>query len=333
MLATQRSREWLVIAIGAIGFALAFVLPALRQSQQYHQFADARAFLGVPNFWNVVSNAPFVLVGLWGLWWLAAHLPSGVADLPSATGHLPSGVADSPSATGHLPSGVADLPSAIGHLPSGVADLPSAIGHLPSAPPRLLQPDSPESEGADVGASSRPLLREECPAGEWWAYLVSFIGIILTGAGSAFYHWRPTDSTLVWDRLPMTVAFMSLLSATIAERTRSRAGLAWLGPLLGLGIGSVVYWRLTGNLWPYGAAQYLSLLLLGLMLVLFPSRYTRGSDMVVVMLLYALAKVAEALDGSLYSLTHLLSGHTLKHLLAATAIAWLLRMLMTRSPR
>src|SRR5277367_808442 len=42
-------------------------LPPLLQDQSYHQFADQRELFGIPNFWNVVSNLPFIAVGAVGL--------------------------------------------------------------------------------------------------------------------------------------------------------------------------------------------------------------------------------------------------------------------------
>jgi len=42
-------------------------LPPLLQDQSYHQFADQRELFGVPNFWNVASNLPFIAVGAIGL--------------------------------------------------------------------------------------------------------------------------------------------------------------------------------------------------------------------------------------------------------------------------
>jgi Ceramidase len=44
------------------------LLPPIPQDQSYHQFADQRAIFGIPNFWNVVSNLPFLAVGAAGLW-------------------------------------------------------------------------------------------------------------------------------------------------------------------------------------------------------------------------------------------------------------------------
>ena len=46
--------------------ALLFV-PPIPQPQDYHQFADQKILLGIPNFWNVVSNLPFIAVGTMGL--------------------------------------------------------------------------------------------------------------------------------------------------------------------------------------------------------------------------------------------------------------------------
>jgi hypothetical protein len=48
----------------AIGFA---VLPPIAQDPRYHTFADSRTLHGVPNFWNVISNVPFLVVALYGI--------------------------------------------------------------------------------------------------------------------------------------------------------------------------------------------------------------------------------------------------------------------------
>src|SRR5207248_2745019 len=49
---------------------LAFRLPPIPQPASYHQFADQRAWLGIPNFGEVASNLAFAVVGLAGLWFL-----------------------------------------------------------------------------------------------------------------------------------------------------------------------------------------------------------------------------------------------------------------------
>ena len=61
------------LALGIVGLGGVFCLPPIPQMQSYHGFADARTMLGVPNFLNVVSNFPFVVVGVLGLWLLLRH--------------------------------------------------------------------------------------------------------------------------------------------------------------------------------------------------------------------------------------------------------------------
>ena len=51
-----------VISLGGL-----LLLPPIPQDQTYHQFADQRTIFGIPNFWNVVSNLPFLAVGAAGL--------------------------------------------------------------------------------------------------------------------------------------------------------------------------------------------------------------------------------------------------------------------------
>jgi len=45
---------------------------------------------------------------------------------------------------------------------------------------------------------------------------VLFAGIFLTGMGSAHYHLYPSNQTLFWDRLPMTLVFVSLFSLALS---------------------------------------------------------------------------------------------------------------------
>jgi hypothetical protein len=171
---------------------------------------------------------------------------------------------------------------------------------------------------------------------ERWPYAIVFAGLILTAFGSSYYHLWPDNATLVWDRLPMTIVFMSLLAAILAERVSLRAGL-WLMPVLLLvGVSSVMQWRVSelrgaGDLRFYGAVQVYSVLFL-LIALLLPSRYTRGRDLAIVAGFYVLAKVLESLDRPIFELGHIVSGHTLKHLAAAGAGYWILRMLLKRRP-
>jgi len=164
---------------------------------------------------------------------------------------------------------------------------------------------------------------------------VFFVGVALTGLGSGYYHLAPDNETLFWDRLPMTIAFMSLISAQVVDRISIRAGLALLLPLLLIGMGSVVYWIATeragaGNVMPYGVLQFYSVVMLFVLALLYPSRYTRGNDIYWVFAAYVVAKVFETFDHEILALGNLMSGHSLKHLAAAVGSLLVMRMLWLR---
>jgi hypothetical protein len=170
--------------------------------------------------------------------------------------------------------------------------------------------------------------------GERWPYFVFFVGVALVSVGSAYYHANPTTETLFWDRLPMTVAFMALLSAFITDRIHTRVGVLVMLPLLlAIGIGSVMYWHLTeaaghGDLRPYGLVQFYPILAIPLICLFFPGRHTTGKHVFYMVLWYALAKICEHFDGEIYAfLGNTVSGHTLKHLIAAVATYMVLAML------
>jgi hypothetical protein len=134
----------------------------------------------------------------------------------------------------------------------------------------------------------------------------------------------------------MTIGFMALLVSVIGERISRRAGGRLLWPLLVAGAASVVYWHLTeergaGDLRPYGLVQFGSLVLVPLILVLFPARYTQTSLLVTAIGWYVLAKVFEYFDHGFLRLVAV-SGHTWKHLASAAGAYWILLMLERRRP-
>ena len=124
----RRVLAFLVLMVASLVGLL--LLPPISQDQNYHDFADQRTILGIPHFWNVVSNLPFIAVGVAG------------------------------------------------------------IRHAHRDP----------------------------------AIFVLFLGILLTGFGSSYYHLDPNDHTLFWDRLPMSISFMAILAMAVEERLDSRAG-------------------------------------------------------------------------------------------------------------
>ncbi len=222
-------------AISLVG--LLFVSP-IPQPQSYHLFADRTTCLGIPNFWNVASNVPFILVGAWGLWRIRG----------------------------------------------------------------------------DTSAT------------------IFFLGVFLTGFGSAYYHWKPDDAGLFWDRLPISVAFMAIFANVIGERINARVGTALLWPLVVLGVVSLLIWRATDDLRLYGWVQFFPCVMLILMFWLLLGKNTGNGYWAATAVLYVVAKLFEHFDVAVYAAGQILSGHTLKHLIAAGACYTVLRALETRRP-
>jgi Ceramidase len=224
------------VALMAASLAVLLLLPPISQDQSYHRFADQRTFFGVPNFWNVVSNLPFIAVGAVGL---QQFHRNSIA-------------------------------------------------------------------------------------------FVIFLGMFLTGFGSSYYHWDPNDRTLFWDRLPMTLCFMGILTAVVEERVNAKAG-ALLWPLLTIGIVSLLLWRFTGDLRLYGWVQFFPCLALPVLILMFLPRYSGTFYWVAVAAFYAVAKLFEFYDRAVHT-NLILSGHTFKHLFGAAACFAVLRYFQTRQP-
>jgi hypothetical protein len=174
-------------------------------------------------------------------------------------------------------------------------------------------------------------------ADERLAYAIFFLGTLLTAFGSAYYHAAPDNGRLVWDRLPMTLGFAGLAAAIIGERIDRTLGRRALWPLLVVGLATVLHWSATerggnGNVLPYALYQVWTMAVVALAAIAYPARhYTHGAALWWVVALYAAAKIAEALDLGLYRMGHMVSGHTLKHLLAAAAVFAIAEILRRRA--
>ena len=149
-----------------------------------------------------------------------------------------------------------------------------------------------------------------------------FAGLVCTAAGSALYHWHPQDAGLLWDRLGMVLPFAGLLGLAGASRVSARAGAAAAGTVLLAGPLAVLWWSHSGNLLPWAVVQ-LGGMLVVLALACLPRRDgALALHLGAVMALYALAKLFEAADHAVFEATgQAVSGHSLKHVLAAAA-AW-----------
>ncbi len=155
----------------------------------------------------------------------------------------------------------------------------------------------------------------------WVGYRQFLIGLLLTAVGSIFYHLAPDNARLVWDRLPIALACGGLIAATWsdARRRASRDAAAW--PALAAVI-SVAWWHFTelaghGDLRPHPLFQAAPMLLIPLWQAIYRADGTEQLAFGGAPLLYAVAKYAELNDHELLAATGLVSGHTLKHLLAA----------------
>lgn len=235
----QLHRHRLLTGIVVIAIVAMFFVKPIPQDLSYHLFADNRMLFSVANFWNVVSNLPFILVGIIGL--------LGFRKGCSLTGTLPE-------------------------------------------------------------------LR--------MAYITFFIGVFLTGIGSAYYHWFPVNATLLWDRLPMTISFMAFFVVIIGENISLPFARRLFYPLILIGIFSVFYWIYTenkgaGDLRLYALVQFLPVVLLPLILWLYSSPFEGQRYIIAVIAAYVLAKLAEHFDQELLEILGFMSGHPIKHVIAA----------------
>jgi len=250
----QRIQLLTVLLVVSIGIAL-FVGP-VPQDLAYHNFADRRAWLGIPNFANVASCAGFLVVGVIALIVLIYR----------------------------------------------------------------------RKEIFLSSADARP-------------YLVFFVAVTLVGLGSGYYHWAPSNASLLWDRLPIACAFMALSAAVVADRINARAGNGWLlAVLLALGVASLCYWNWTesmgrGDLRFYGLVQFFPMLALPIIVCAYHDHhYTVSRFIVWVFVCYGIAKLLEYFDRGIFELSaNLVSGHTLKHLAATVASGLVLGMLSSSS--
>lgn len=174
-------------------------------------------------------------------------------------------------------------------------------------------------------------------AGTRAPYALLFVATALTAVGSAYYHWSPDNARLVWDRLPMSVGFMGLLTAVVAERASRRAARLLFPWLVAVGAASVIYWSWTeglgaGDLRPYALVQFGSLAVVVLLLVLYPAPYHDSRWLAAAIAVYGVAKGFELADAAIFSRGELVSGHTLKHLAAAGAVGIVVAMLRRRRP-
>jgi hypothetical protein len=166
-------------------------------------------------------------------------------------------------------------------------------------------------------------------------YLIFFSGVFLTGIGSFYYHLSPSNETLIWDRLPITILTLGFFCSVISEMVSPKASLILVGPLLLIGIGSVLYWHYTeslssGDLRLYGVVQFLPLILIPLILLMYKLPENYFPFIIGLVFFYALSRLTEVFDHQIFETLRILSGHTLKHIFAAAAAFCIFIMLINR---
>jgi hypothetical protein len=241
-----REAALLVLVFGPLLYLLLLHGGPIPQDLSYHELADVRSCLGLPNCGNIATNILFLVVGAAGMLWCLRH--------------------------------------------------------------------------GGIGA--------------WRSWMVFFLGVALVFFGSAYYHRAPDNDSLVWDRLPMAVAFMGLFAALLAEHISEKMERALLVAAVAIGIASVLWWQHTDDLRVYLWVQLAPLLAIPYVIAVFPGRFTHRHYLLYGVGFYALSKVAEYYDHGIYALTSAaISGHSLKHLLAAAAPFCVYLMLRRRASK
>ncbi|HEY8388946.1 MAG TPA: ceramidase domain-containing protein [Parasegetibacter sp.] len=246
-----RVKILLLILLTLICVIGTFLFDPVPQNPSFHKFSDRNQILGIPNGLNVLSNLPFIAVGIMGLLSLKR---------------------------------------------SAIIQSLAVI------------------------------------------YFLLFTGIILIGLGSGWYHLSPDNNSLVYDRIPMTIVFMAFLSAVVAECIDVNAGVRLLFPLIVIGIASVLYWYYTesigrGDLRLYGLVQFYPMVAIPAILLLFPSPANKRTWRLLpwILIWYAIAKIFEQFDFDIYDATGFVSGHSLKHIAAAVAAWYMVKVVRVKS--
>ncbi|KAJ9183581.1 hypothetical protein P3X46_007414 [Hevea brasiliensis] len=243
----KRSRIW----GGAFLFwvFLMFATPKIPLSNHHHHFADMRNFFGVPNTLNVITNFPFLIVGV--------------------------------------------------------------VGFILSL------------QGYFFNISLR---------GEVWGWVLFFGGIVGVAFGSAYYHLKPDDSRVIWDTLPMMIAYSSLFSSFVVERVGQRVGLTCLFGMLFVVLLSTAYARIFNDLRLCMMFQLIPCIAIPGMTFLYPPKYTHSIYWLWAAGVYLLAKFEAAFDRKIYHANlYFISGHSLEHLCSTVIPVLFAIMLMYRN--
>ncbi|KAI4337141.1 hypothetical protein L6164_015590 [Bauhinia variegata] len=229
----KKTRIWGVAFLCCMCFLL--FTPRIPRSAKHHQYVDMRNLLGVPNTLNVITNFPFLVVGVLGF----------VFAL----------------------------------------------------------------EGGLFSTSSKA---------EAWAWILFYAGTAGMAFGSAYYHLKPDDNRVLWDTLPIMVAYSALLSSLLIERMGQRTGLCCMFLLLLAALLFVAYERIYNDIRFCMIFQLILPVAIPGVAFSYHSIYTHSSYWFWSTGIYLLAKFEAVADRKLYQLNNFtISGHSLEHLCLA----------------
>ncbi|XP_058781129.1 uncharacterized protein LOC131655251 [Vicia villosa] len=231
----KRNRIWGATATFLCCMCFILFTPPIPRSLNHHRFADVRNLLGVPNTLNVMTNFPFLVVGVLGF----------VFAL----------------------------------------------------------------DGTFFNISSQ---------GEVWSWVVFYSGMIGIAFGSAYYHLKPDNHRVIWDTLPMTVAFSSLMSCLVFERFGQRTGLCCLFALLVSAFLCVLHERIYNDIRFCVMFQLILSLAIPAVAFMYRSKYTHSGYWFLATGIYVLAKIQGITDKKIFRVNnYFITGHSLEHLCLA----------------
>lgn len=168
--------------------------------------------------------------------------------------------------------------------------------------------------------------------GEVWGWVLFYVGIATAAFGSAYYHLKPDDDRVIWDRLPMMISTASLLCNLIIERVDERVGISWLISLLMLVSVSAVFERAFDDLRLFIIFHFIPCIAIPILVFLFPPKYTHSAYWFWAAGFYLLSRFESLADMKVYSVDkYIISGHSLEHLCLAMVPLVLTVMLWLRS--
>ncbi|CAN8236667.1 unnamed protein product [Cochlearia groenlandica] len=247
-----RKKRFLLLGLFLFWLIIMFITPKIPlDSFRHHVFADKRNFMGVPNTLNVMTNFPFLIIGVLGF--------------------------------------------------------VLCIG------------------GSFFNISLK---------GEICGWTMFYGGIASLAFGSAYYHLKPDDNRIFYDTFPILIAYSSLFSSFLVERAGETVGLSCLFLLLFISFLSVAYARVFNDLRLCMTFQLIPCLVIPVLTVLLPPKYTHSSFWLWATAAYVIAEIEGLADNKIYNVDrYVISGHSLGHLCSAVAVVLLTIMLLYRSIR